>query len=87
MMPALTLAKGLRAQYSAMTGRTRIDLDPLAKRQLRNAYAAGSAGECAFFACPGPDATRFIPMATCSRCYSRIYLRRALLRLGIETED
>lgn len=87
-MSALTLGKGLHARYSATTGRTRVDIDPLAVRQLRNAYKAGTGGgECTFFACPGPDATRFIPMATCRRCYTIIYLRRALKRLGIETED
>lgn len=86
-MPALTLGKGLHARYSATTGRTRVYIDPLALRQLSEAYAGGDGGECAFFACPGPDATRAIHMSTCPRCYSRIYLRRALKRLGIETED
>jgi hypothetical protein len=86
VMRDLSVATGLRVRYTENTGRTRVDIDPLTIRQLRNAYEASRGGECTFFACPGPDA-RIVPMATCRKCYASIYLRRALTRLGIPTED
>lgn len=86
VMRDLSVAPGLRVRYTENTGRTRVDIDPLTIRQLRNAYQAGRGGECSFFACPGPDA-RIVPMATCCRCYAIIYLRRALTRLGISMEE
>lgn len=37
-----------------------------------------------WFACPGGDGNRIVPMATCTQCAAHITLRRALKRLGIE---
>lgn len=62
--------------------------DKVTARQLREALEASeSASEtsCGFFACPGPDKP-YVGMATCHVCRTTQLLRRALRRLGIETE-
>lgn len=57
--------------------------DKLAVQQLLDAYDAANIGACNYWACPGPNTNRPTPMATCSKCYAAIMLRRALKRMGI----
>lgn len=86
MVPSwVKVGKGLRVRETTSTGVTRIDIDPTAVRQLREAYESTLNTNCGWRFCPGPDAHHATPMATCAKCNAAILLRRALKRLGIET--
>jgi hypothetical protein len=82
-MIGLEVAKGLRMRYNAQNGKTYVALDDTTKRQLREAYSLTMNGNCGWRFCPGPEAKRVTPMATCSKCAAAITLRRTLDRLEI----
>ncbi len=83
-MIGLEVAQGLRMRFNAQNGKTYVTLDYTTKRQLRDAYSLTLGGACSFWACPGPEAKRVTPMATCSKCAAAITLRRTLKRLGVK---
>jgi hypothetical protein len=81
---ARLIVKATGKEQAAMSGAY---ADDRAIAQLLIAYEAADNCQYRFCGGMGQSGNRIVSMMTCSTCQARIYLRRALKRMGIDPDN